>query len=264
MALETGLEEDDSDIPSDLVIRIGSVQAPDWEANPPRLSVSAGLAVLRRPLRLLLENRHNDGAFLRTVAPPPWRERYLKLLNDGWIEIDHGGGLSDMRTRAGSVRREEAMRLWALFDSDAREPGRPSPQSELFRAICDSAGIAHHQLRRRHIESYLPVQALMAWVSLGTKATRKARRQTAEAFAAMPAPQRHHYNMKGGFQKDRLHGIPAFFGAHADDPRLQAGFDESIAMLFHQQDFPIREEWLIRDGQSPETTEIIQSIFRQL
>lgn len=264
LALESGLEADASDIPSDLAIRIGIVQQPYWNIVPPRLPLSLALPLLQRPLRLLLENRHYDGAFLKTVALPPWRERYLRLLDAGWIALDHGGGLSDMQTRAGSVHYEEAMRLWALFDSDAREPGYPSSQSETFRTSCDKAKVAHHQLRRRYIESYLPVQALLAWANLSSKAIRKARRQTAEAFASMQEIQRHHYNMKGGFQKDRPHGIPAFYGAHSDDPRLQKGFDENIAILFHQEDFRIQDEWLVRDGQHQETTEVLQSIFRRL
>lgn len=264
LALEVGLEEDASGLPLDLTIRVAAIEQPIWEASPPRLPLSIAVPLLQRPLRILLENRHNDGAFLKTVAPPPWRERYLNLLGVGWIEIDHGGGLSDMRTRANSVRREEAMRIWALFDSDAREPRQPSRQSESFRESCERANVAHHQLRRRHIESYLPVQALLSWAALSPRTMRAARRETAEAFASMQPPQRHHYNMKGGFQRDRPHGIPTYYGTYADDPRLQNGFGENIATLFHEEEFKIHEEWLVRDGQRSETTEMLQSLFRRL
>ena len=209
LALEAGLEGDVSGIPSDLTIQIGTDSQSDWESVPPRLPLPAALSFLRRPLRILVENRHNDGAFLRVVAPPPWRGEYLKLQKKGWIELDHGGGLGDMQTRAETVRHEEALRLWALFDSDAREPGVPSQRSEALRSTCLEARIAHHQLRRRFIESYLPVSALLAWAHKSSGAVRRARREAAEAFASMEPRQRHHYNLKGGFNKDRQTGIPS-------------------------------------------------------
>lgn len=262
-ALEFGLEADAAGIPSDLTIWIGVAQQPDW-TSVPRLPLSFALAFLQRPLHILLENRHNDGAFLSAVAPPAWRKQYLKLRAAGWIELDHGGGLSDMQTRTKTVLHEEAMRLWALFDSDAREPGKPSQQSEALRMTCLEAGIAHHQLRRRFIESYLPIPALKAWAHLSSRTVRTARRETADAFASMQPVQRHHYNLKGGFDKDRQNGIPSFYGAHAEDRRLQAGFGESVSALFQEEYFQIQEEWAIRDGQREETAEMLQSIFRRL
>jgi hypothetical protein len=264
LALESGLEGDASGIPSDVTVRVTADQTSDWESAPPRLPLPVALPFLRRPLRILVENRHNDGAFLKVVAPPPWREEYLKLQKAGWIELDHGGGLGDMQIRAETARHEETLRLWALFDSDAREPGVPSQRSESLRRTCLEARIAHYQLRRRFIESYLPVYALLAWAYRSSRAVRSARREMAEAFASMDPLQRHHYNLKGGFNKDRQTGIPSFYGSHAEDRRLQAGFGESIGALFHEEDFPIQEEWLIRDGQRAETTEMLQSLFRRL
>jgi len=169
-----------------------------------------------------------------------------------------------MQARAKTVLHQDAMRLWAFFDSDAREPEKPSHRSESLRATCLKARIAHHQLRRRFIESYLPAKALLAWAHKSPKAVRTGRRETAEAFAAMRPLQRHHYNLKGGFTKDRESGIPSFYGDFADNPRLQAGFGETIGALFHEKDFRLQEGWLVRDGQREETAEILQSIFRRL
>ncbi len=263
LALEAGLEEDASGILPDFAIRVGTVKEADWEASPLRLPLAAALKWLSEPLYLLLENLSNDGEFLRVVAPSPWRDHYLKLLEDRFVDINHGGGVGDMKSRVEQIKRREALRMFALFDSDARLPGEPSAQSEGLKHACGNGGVAHHQLRRRNIESYLPVKALMAWANKSVKGSRE-RRKKVEAFARMNDLQRHHFNLKGGFEKDRHHEIPPFYGEHASNPWLRNGFGETIGSLFHEKDFPILEEWLIRDGQRQETTEILQSIFRRL
>ena len=262
-AFAVGLEQDVLGIPADLEIRIGDIRIADWTAAPPRLPLSEALNLLQRPLHLLVENRHNDGAFLRAVVPSPWRRAFLKALEQRWIEIEHGGG-SDMRTRLETASREEAMRLWALFDSDAREPGRPSAASEALCQSCFRKGISCHRLQRRAIENYLPVKALQGWAHISSGNLRISRVRTANTFAGMEPDQRHHYNMKQGFRGDRDKGIPAMFGAFTDHPDLQNGFSESIASLYHEENFQIREEWLAKDGQQPETLAIVQSILRRM
>jgi hypothetical protein len=263
LALEIGMEQAVFGLPSDLSIRIGDVRAAEWTANPPRLPLAEALRLLRKPLRLLVENRHNDGAFLRAVAPSPWRGRLRDALDRGQIEIEHGGG-SDMKTRLERASLEEALRLWALFDSDAREPGHPSAASEALRLICCHKGIPHRQLSRRAIENYLPVKALQGWAHSSFGNLRTSRRRKADAFAGMRPDQRHHYNMKHGFQGDRKDGIPSFYEAFADHSDLQGGFGQDIASLYHQEQLLIREEWLAQDGQQKETLDMVQSILRRL
>jgi hypothetical protein len=269
LAFEYGLEADAHGIPSDLCIRVGDLAEPSWEASPPRLPVTIAVAFLRTPLRLLVENRRFDGGFLQAVAPEPWR-RHLKSVLDGrQIELAHGGGLSDMKPRVDEMtgHPEEPLRHWVLFDSDAREPGRPSEPSEALRRACIRAGVAHHQLRRRAAENYLPLSALAAWVSLGHRSERAARRRRVEAFSALSAPQRHHYNMREGFgkdRKDRRQGIPALQAEVAEHPELQEGFGRTVRELFLQESFELREEWLLRDGQREETLPMIEAIFRRL
>lgn len=170
-----------------------------------------------------------------------------------------------MKPRLEGASREESLRLWALFDSDAREPGRPSASSEAILHACKQRQVAHHRLRRRAIENYLPVKALEAWAHLGGDRTRRTtRRKAVAAFAAMQPEHRHHYNMKAGFEKDRPTGIPPFFESYADHPDLQKGFSGSIADLFHQEDFAILEDWMEKDGQHDETVAMVQSILRRL
>jgi hypothetical protein len=237
--------------------------AADWNANPRRLPLHQAIPILRRPLGLLVENKRNDGAFLRAVTPKPWRDHLLRALARGSVEIIHGGG-ADMRPLLDASAQEQCLRLWALFDSDAREPGRPSTASEALRKACLQKGVAHHQLRRRAIENYLPVKALEAWIDTGPRDRREDRRRRVAAFAAMDPEFRHHFNMKGGFERDRREGIPGFFLPHADHRDLQSGFGREIAELFYEGRFQIAEEWLAKDGQYPETLSMVQSILRRL
>lgn len=141
---------------------------------------------------------------------------------------------------------------------------KPSQQSEALRHACLGAGIPYHQLLRRASENYLPVKALQGWVESSAGNLRTSRRRKANAFASMSPVHRSHYGMKHGFQGDRKEGIPAFYGAFADHADLQDGFGRDIASLYHQEHFPVREEWLEKDGQYPETLAMIQSILRRL
>lgn len=265
LALETGLEQAATDSPPELSIRIAAIDQPNWAASSPRLPLGEGLRLLHQPLQLLLENQHNDGAFLCSVPPAPWRERLRTFLKNGWIELAHGGG-SDMTKRIERVPREETLRLWALFDSDAREPGCPSEESEHKRRTCLAKDVAHHQLARRESENYLPPQALQAWAAKSSGNLRAARRRKADTFAGLQPEQRQHYNMKEGFAGDRKHlrNIPALFDSCSTHRDLQTGFGRDIASLFHEEDFPLHEEWLRRDGQHPETLAMVQSILRRL
>ena len=262
LALEIGMEQAVFGLSSDLSIRIGDVQAAEW-ANPPRLPLPEALRLLHKPLRLLVENQHNDGAFLLAVAPSPWRSRLDEALAQGRVEIGHGGG-SDMKTQLDKASLEEGLRLWALFDSDAREPGRPSAASEALRQICLRKGIPYHQLSRRASENYLPVQALQAWAHTSPGNLRASRRRRTDAFASMRPDQRYHYNMKHGFQGDRKDSIPPHYGTYADHADLQNGFGGDIASLYYQEHFPVREEWLAKDGQQAETLAMVQSILKRL
>ncbi len=265
--LEAGIVEDANSIPSELTIRITATQAPDWKCEPPRIPIEPALKILSSRLRLMVENATNDGAFIRAMAPEPWRKRLQEALDRGWAEFDNGGGLSVMLSRVEELARtdEGPLRTWVMFDSDAREPGCPSSDSEDLRHACRRARVAHHQLSRRASENYLPLKAISAWVCLFRRAERTKRRQSLEAFSKMTPEQRHHYNMRGGFRRDRKTQIPEFFGAFSGNKHLQDGFGDSIRDLFRQDDLRIRDDWLVKDRQLlEETTSMLQAIMRRM
>ncbi len=263
-ALELGLEEEVLE-PQDGAICITTVVESDWGASIPCLSLTDALRILRQPLRLLVEDQRNDGAFLEATAPEPWRKELTRLKDRGYLEYQHGGGISRMTPRVRDLAKEPGMRVrhWVLFDSDAREPGKPARASMDLARACQESGVPYRQLRRRAIENYLPVGALFAWATKG-KDSNNQRRKKVEAFKEMFDEHRHHFNMKGGFAKDRKQGVPVFFGEFSGHPDLQNGFGEKIGELFHQPDFRFRDEWLEKDGQRDEIVGIVQSIFRNL
>lgn len=266
LALELGLEADVHGSPSEITVEVGNVAKASWDSSVPRLPLAEALKLARRPLRLLVENRENDGAFLRMVAPRPWREHLLRAMEKGWLELEHGGGLPGMSGRVNGITRiDDGIRLWVLFDSDARLPDHPSRLSEVLRETCESKSVVHHRLRRRASENYFPLQAIAAWVELRPGNVRPALRRKHLALAAMEPERRHHYSMREGFGKKPLEGrLAEFWSKWATHPDLREGFGEEIRSLFHQKEFPVLEEWLRKDGQQVETIPMIQSIFRRL
>ncbi|MFC7693838.1 hypothetical protein ACFQY5_34220 [Paeniroseomonas aquatica] len=88
-----------------------------------------------------------------------------------------------------------------MFDSDALRPNVPSDQSERLKSKCLETGLPFHQLQRRSIESYLPLPALSGW-AYNERKYRAVRHPIFQAYSAMSKVQKHHYNLKNGFEAD--------------------------------------------------------------
>ncbi len=267
LALESGMETDVQGVPCDVEIRVADIEDAEWAAQPPRLPLPAAAELLGRSLRLLVENQRNDSAFVLAVVPEPWRRHLRGVLERRWAEFEHGGGLTEMRSRVEEATADavESLRLWVMFDSDAREPGKPSRDSEELKGACQRTRVAHHQLHRREAENYLPLRSLTAWAELGKAREKRVRRQKVDAFAGLSAPQRHFYNMKEGFRRDqRSAEIPGFYGSEAGNPHLQEGLDKNIGALFHRKEELILDEWLLKDGQTDEMLPMAQAILRRM
>lgn len=145
-----------------------------WQAALVTPATAAEL--LRRPLKLLLENRRNDLRFLLCMAEPANKRRLEGALRRGWVEPEMGGGLPELKRRLEALRNASSTaerialaRLWVMFDRDtnAEDRSRPSQLSEQTRMLCCELTmpwpLAHHQLARRSIENYVPAETLRAW-----------------------------------------------------------------------------------------------------
>ena len=212
-----------------------------YHANPPRVALDDARRFLDEPFAIVLEDARSDRAFLERMMTDEERRFLAQRIKKGFVRVDHGGGIDVMarRMKEEAEDPENRHRRWVLFDSDAMRPGAPSTASNRLRAACQD--IAHHQLQRRYAESYLPHRSLHGWAAnVSRRPERNQRLRLFEAFVAMTADQRHHYNMKDGFDGDAGRTDASAGDLYADLPRgaqqaLAHGFGSYIAQLFDDQ-----------------------------
>lgn len=224
--------------PSLTVAEIGLFDTTDFTSTPIRLRPAEARAFLERPFSLLIEDAISDREFLLKMLTAEERKALQEQMQRGFVRVEHGGGLDTMRRYLLDRRGDATLRhtAWVLFDSDAMQPGVPSAQSEALRTAC--AGIPHHQLRRRYMESYLPARALNAWATQGhDRQERTERFALLRAYRRMQPLQRHHFNMKGGFAKDEARrdaSAGTLYDDVTDEDRmvLRHGFGTHVGGLF--------------------------------
>jgi hypothetical protein len=263
--LMRGMDADAQSTAGTRRIHVDDVKECNWRSTPPTLDVRTALRLLRTPLRLLLEDKFNDGAFMRKMMPPQLRERLLAALQSGWIEIEHGGGIDRMRARVVEVAGDPVAgaRMWVMSDNDGRKRGEPSASARRLGDACiQTLGawrITHHCLRRRSIENYLPAQALASAAhKLGQRQDDEDRRdygRLVRAFMQLTEEQRHFYNMKSGLlgdvadakkrraYRDGRHEIedddlPSLFRGLRREAKedLRRGFGADVASMFQDMD----------------------------
>lgn len=224
--------------PSGREIRVG-VDASQWEANPPVLNHLDAIAFLGIAFQLVLEDGESDRAFLLAFCDEHQRAWFLRKESAAHIVFANGGGLGSMQRLADGVAVDVRRRLlhWLLFDSDALQPAAPSTQSSSLRATCEGAAIPYCQLIRRFAESYIPIRSLHGWI--GANRRQREHLPRVGALAALSDPQRHHYNMKRGFARDRQrydNGETAgtlYMHVPADVmTELENGFGSQVSELF--------------------------------
>lgn len=254
--------------PSRTVAEIGMFVATDFAATPIRLRPANARAFLERPFSLLLEDEISDRDFVLKMLTDEERKALQERIDRGFVRVQHGGGLPNMRRHLLDRQGDPALRhtIWVLFDSDAMQPGIPSAQSEALRAVC--GGIPHHQLRCRYMESYLPARALNGWAARGRDHDERTERfALLRGFLRMQPVQRHHFNMKRGFAGDEAR-TDATAGTLYDDVTdkdrtvLTNGFGTTVGALFGGAD--VTESDLRRDSGWSELRPVIQELLAQV
>lgn len=240
----------------------------------PRLDLAMAVRLLKQPLRVMLENGRNDGKFLRALATLDGRVPMLDAwLSDGRVVLENGGGLPEMRERLGEQLRDPLtwLRVFAVFDSDALTPGRPSDDARELDRICARASVGHHPLARRSAENYLPPPRLASWSEQKDDPTKRRVR----AWTRLSAPQRHHFHMREGLSKDD--GNPEMLARRTDDHSvdlyadlaegqrkiLAQGFGREARELFDAE-HPEWERWLRNDGQADEVHTLFRSLLSRM
>lgn len=211
------------------VSRIRAEPIPRSKWNAGVLSREDALRLMQTPLWLVLENGRNDLMFLRRILERKDRDALDEHLAEGRVEVPLGGGTGELKVflenlatlpDAPSQSRETTswirrLRSWVMFDRDAHPDDRskPSKISESLRELCAQMmrprPFPGHQLGRRTIENYLPIEALHAWAVAGGGAEKRQRREQVEAFKSddFGAQRRACFEMKEGFVKDVANAI---------------------------------------------------------
>jgi hypothetical protein len=184
-------------------VRVGATGI-DWEARPPKVSLSEAIELASRPFGIMLEGLTGDRAFLLACATSDERRRLDEMVRNGSLEFVNGGGLDSMAAEVDKLSPRLRLLRWALFDGDALVPDEPSPQAVEAKEICERRGVRHHRLARRAIENYLPEATIKRWAGQGTGTWQQRRAQSdrARAWLALSCEQRAHYGMKRGFEGD--------------------------------------------------------------
>jgi hypothetical protein len=251
-------------------IRVCEVEKPQWNVGKNQtlhiLPLDKAVKFLYQPFTIFVENRRNDRAFLEAVATGWRKERLQQLLKNNIIEFNGGGGIGEVLKWVEEIAemKEKCQRSFALFDSDALQPNEPSEQSKQVAAVCNQS-ILYHQLKRRAIENYLPYQALSIWMNVGVhqKIHGVSKRKLVEAFKQLSPEQRHHFNMKKGFDGDKSQNTGDFYDEIPNSVKrtLKRGFGDDIAELFKEKRFKIPDEWLYKDNLTKELNPILEQIL---
>lgn len=252
--------------PARRTISVVPTETSNWSANPPLVSLNDAVVFLNRPFHLLLEDAVSDRNFLLKMATPEQKVALLAQEAKGAVIFENGGGITSMPRRIEAIRQEgqtSILRCWVMFDSDALSPNVPSDQSERLKNKCLETGLPFYQLQRRSIESYLPLPALSGW-AYNERKYRAIRHPVFQAYSSMSKVQKHHYNLKNGFEADaRRRGSNA--GnlykdlGQAHKVALSKGFGSDIGALFSTDH--VVEVHLRRDGGWAEINPVITDLI---
>ncbi len=237
--------------------RVGNVT--DLVRSPPWLSIADAAALAEGPFRLFVEGPHVDRAFLQSMMTPAEKDHFADRVRRGLVDTRHCGGIDQIGSAVSSVASAPgaSWQCFAMFDSDGLSPTSKSASAAAASSACEMSNVKHHCLERRMIENYLPIPALKAWASTAKrKQERKEKLDRVHAFEQLKPVQRHHFNLKKGFDGDRKrlqYDATAKRDASALYADLSAslseilahGFGNTIAGLFEGQ---VTEHQLRSDG----------------
>lgn len=175
--------------------------------NAVALDIELAVRVLGQPLRLLVENLVNDGAFILRTMPPRLRAKLVQWIRSDRVAFENGGGVTVLEGQfralglGGAVAELVGMppaawrRLrFPVFDSDGNKQDlKPANGRIALAKLVDPSLRRVHRWRRRDAEHYIPRKALESIIS-----TRQHNQQTQaqllthveEVFADGPASPR--------------------------------------------------------------------------
>lgn len=244
------------------VVRIASQGPSRWASPESRLTLADALKFIRRPLKVYLENGRNDRRFLFAIAGRSMAAELQRLEEDGAFEVVNGGGLPELHQILATLPQKDQVGSFAIFDSDALLPGRPSQDAKKLQKHCKRWQMTYHCLSRRTAENYLPVAAIEFW------AKNEEQKKKARALRRLkPDELRYHFNLRKGFNGDRRNaerppGLDVFYAeVNEDDLRtLESGFGPNVGEAFATKS-DIAEVWFYEDDPTREGERICDRIL---
>ena len=181
------------------------------------------------PLCLLVENRYNDGLFLRRIVDE--LDGPLSKLWDrpgGPIQIDSLGGIGQMPQEVQNKAEDRPYRprLIAIADSDKISPSHQgSREAHELNKRCEKYKVPCWILAKREAENYLPLVLLKAWVPKNLNHA-----QMVDAWNRLTEDQKNFYDMKKGLPEDRDDKMSPLFRemSDADYRTLTKGFGNNV------------------------------------
>ncbi len=251
------------------IFRVSLVHASqsEWDASPPRLSISDALRLIDTPFRIVLENGRYDRAFLLSMMSGISREYFEWLERSDQLIFWGAGGIGELRAvldEQVAIKDHRRLTHWVMFDSDASSPGNRSNDAERVIASCQASGLPFHCLERRAIENYLPKGALYDWA--GTRNHRTQRRPLVEALYQMSDLQRHYFHMKSGFSATPSAAEQALYAGLPQrvSSRLASGIDKKLSELFSAPGTARLREQIEREGSGEELAPSLSALMEIL
>ncbi|GAA0377234.1 hypothetical protein Acor_30650 [Acrocarpospora corrugata] len=194
-------------------------------------TAAADVADLRQAALLFVEDAISDRCFVLGLAHALDEADVVQAIEDGLLEIRHGGGKSRTFTLAAAelTRFARTHRVAALVDSDRMTPSE-RPGCEKSADSLRSRGGLVHVLMFREAENYVPNKVLAA-----IRPYRESSKKLV-ALKELTCEQRAHFDMKRGFP-ERRSGEPPVPKAHGTlydgvsgqtIDRLRAGFGTDL------------------------------------
>lgn len=208
---------------------------------PDSLSPAKAAAFLRGPLKVLMENRLTDGAFLDAVLAL-LADNAVMLLKDELraLAYDSPGGIGDLKKLVAKAcedahKQDVPVRIVVFIDGDGIRPGQVSSASQAVQDLCASVGVPCIVLRKRSIENYLPDEAIREWRD---EHEQTGVRDRIDAVLRLTSDQRDHWHMKEGLGRKK-HDEELFSSLSASDRLLLArGFGtDFVLQVLNRRDF---------------------------
>lgn len=161
------------------------------------------ISFLSTPFQVILENEVFDGAFLLWMAKALNFTKFIDAYRSGKFSFRHAGGKDSIERSAKAFldgvwsRKDErysrALRLWmcVVLDNDAKHD-KDFPNQGIVKATEPHVAFVH-QLNKRSIESYIPIDFLEKIL----------KKRQIYALKALTIDQQRFYHMKKGFRFEK-------------------------------------------------------------